>query len=88
MLGTVGKFGHSLPLAWTPASDVRYHPQRILWDCDHLSWGSDVDPHLQPQNSLVRILSATRSRIEILTKEKLVGTKLRPLQFAGLSLPY
>ena len=32
-------------------------------------------------------LSATRSQTEILTKENLVGQKLLPLQFPGLSLP-
>ena len=43
------------------------------------NWGSNFDPHPQPQNSLLRIFpSATRSRMEILTKENLVGAKIAP----------
>ena len=46
-------------------------------------------PTPKPQNSLVRIfLSATRSRMEILTEENLVGQKRLPLQFPRLPFPY
>ena len=48
-------------------------------------WGSDFDPHPQPQDPCFS--SATRSRTEILTKENFVGAKTAPIAVSRTFAP-
>ena len=57
--------------------------------CEWLLWGSDFDPHPQPQSSLLRIFRLQPGlEWKFLPRRTWPGQKLLPLQFPGLSLPY
>ena len=55
---------------------------------EKVSEGQIFTPTPTPEFLSKDFPSATRSRTEVLTKENLLGAKLLPLQFPGLSLPY
>ena len=86
--------GHTAP--WEHAHLLHQHAQ--LWERErelaqipyfrYLIWGSDFDPHPQPQSSLLRIFRLQPGlEWKFLLSRTWSGQKLLPLQFPRLSRP-